>query len=552
MHQRSLSALVADPSSTVRLSLRAILQGCDVGRIDTASTISEARRRLLDSKYDLVLCEFHFESEETGQDLLEELREKKLLPLSTLFFMVTAEASYAKVVNVAEETPDDYMLKPVQAGELSERIEKAFNRRQALMEIYEALNDKHYNKALKSAQQMMAVKTPYLGDIVRLAANILFRLGRLEEAATMYKRILATRNPAWAKLGLARVALRMGDKAMAETAMLDIVNLHFRYLPVYNQLAELYLSEERYDDALDITEQALKITPNNLKRLQRAGQIAWSLGDATKAAEHLGRAVRLNGKAVDLDYRSIFHLALLQFNAGGLPDGASLVKQLLAKCKAEELGVEGRRGEWYAELAQAAESIARREPLAAIDVMRKLATHWDAPDFDFAFALDYLSLLAQLYAEDIASTLIAWIEPIALRFDSGRHADQLLVQPLVKHPKLVEVITRAGEVIAQTTNRAAKMMVENDTRAASELLIQEGQRTRNNRLLAAAANAAAKNYLSYKEHAYRQQAETCLAFMVPADDQLTLRLRAQMGSVKVADDAADTAAAPVPPADAGD
>ncbi|WP_269531053.1 response regulator [Chitinimonas sp. BJYL2] len=525
MSQRQPSALIADPSSSVRLSLRGVLQGMDFGRIDTATSVSEARRRLQESKYDLVLCEFHFETDDTGQDLLEECRERKILPLSTLFFMVTGEAAYANVVNVAEETPDDYMLKPIQAGELSARIERAFNRRQALMEIYEALNAKQYNAALKSAQQMMQTKTPYLGDIVKLAANIFMRLGRLEESASMYKRILEARNPAWAKLGLARVAIKQGDHETAEAAMLDIINQHSRYLPVYNQLVDLYRSEERYADALGIIEQAIKITPNNLKRLQSAGQMAHSIGDMDKANSYLLKALRVNGKAVDLDDRTIFQLIMGQIDQGQMGEASSLVKQLSSKPRRDDKPDRAHRGEWYTLLAAAAEAIARREPLAAIDMMREVGSHAAAPEFDFDLALDYFTVLNRLYAEDIAANMIEWIKPIAERFDTGRAAEELLLRPIADRAKLAEVVVRAGEQVAQITNRAAQLVVANNFRAAADELIREGERTRNNRLLAAAVNAAAKAYLAYKEDVFRTQAEHCLVLMAPPDPMLAERMR---------------------------
>lgn len=527
MSQSTLSALIADPSSAVRTSLRTILQDFDVERIDTATSIQEARRRIVENRYDLVLCEYHFDSEETGQDLLEELREKKLLPLSTLFFMVTGEAGYSQVAGVAEESPDDYMLKPVNAGELARRIEKAFTRRQALMEIYEALNTQRYGRALKLAQQMMAVKTPYLSDIIKLAAGTLFRLGRLEDAAAMYERILAMRNHAWAKLGLARVAMRQGDKPTAEKAMLDIVEQHQRYLPVYNQLLELYLSEEQYADALAISERAIKITPNNLKRLQRAGQLAYSLGDNPKATAYLERAAKVSGKQLDLDYRTLFHLMLLLIDKGQTPDALSLAKQIVAKQKRDGISEDGRRADWYGELALAVEAIVKREPLAAIDLLKQLSTHWDAPEFNFDFALDYLTVIDRIYAEDIASTLLEWLEPIILRFVTGRYAEELLQARLANRPRLSESVTQAGEFIADVTKQAARLVVENNFRDAAEALTREGQRTRNNRLLAAAANAAAKSYKAYQDAGFRQQAETCLALMVPSDMQLTQRLRSQ-------------------------
>ena len=57
--------------------------------------------------YDIVLCDYHFEGTNlSGQDLLDELRRENLLPYSTVFVMVTGEATYAKVMEAAEnESP---------------------------------------------------------------------------------------------------------------------------------------------------------------------------------------------------------------------------------------------------------------------------------------------------------------------------------------------------------------------------------------------------------------------------------------------------------------
>jgi Tfp pilus assembly protein PilF len=342
----------------------------------------------------------------------------------------------------------------------------------------------------------------------------------------MYQRILATRNPAWAKLGLAKVALRQGDSATAEKAMLDIINAHLRYLPVYNQLSDFYLSEERYGDALDIIEQAIKITPHSIKRLQRAGQVAYSLGDAVKAGDYFGRALRhAGGRAVELDYRTIFHLALLQFEAGQTPDASSLVKQMTAKQKDDPLAQDSRRGEWYAQMAIATESIARREPLAAVDVLRKLAGHSGDPDFNFEIAVDYLAVIDRLYTEDIGSTLAEWVQPLAYRFASSRQAQELLAARVSRRTRLVALIERASTEISDITESAARSLVEGNAHAAAEQLAQEGLKYRNNRLLAAAANAAAKSFQQTGNADDRQQAEVCLASMCPPDESLTLRLR---------------------------
>ena len=72
-------------------------------QVRQASRVSDARVILEHKSYDIVLCDYHFDgSEMSGQDLLDELRREQLLPYSTVFVMVTGEASYAKVAEAAE------------------------------------------------------------------------------------------------------------------------------------------------------------------------------------------------------------------------------------------------------------------------------------------------------------------------------------------------------------------------------------------------------------------------------------------------------------------
>jgi len=533
MANSTTSALVADPSSAIRLTLRQILQGLDVDRVEVASTIPEARRKLMEGRFDIVLCEYNFNTEETGQDLLEELRAKNVLPPSTIFIVVTAERSYARVVGVAEEAPDEYLLKPVVAGDLAERIEKAFARRDALMEVYDALCAHKEDLALKHARHIMANRAAYTHDAARLAAQILHRLGRFEDAMKLYSALLAKRDLAWAKLGLAKVATLQGDRDTAEKAMCDLVASHALYLPVYTQLADLYIAQERFAEALDITEQAIRITPNSLKRLQLAGQLAYSMGDNEKAAEYLGRATRVNGgNSVALDYRSLFHLILIHFDGGRSAEASSLVKQVIAKVKAEPGINRNPRGEWYAELAQAIESIVKREPLFAIDRLQKIAKHWQAPQFDFDLLLDYLAIINRLYTKDIANTLVGWIEAMVFRFNVSRQAQELLVARVEKRERLVAVINEASEFISKTTSEAAKNLLDEKYTAAADALIEEGQRLRNNRLLLAAANAAAKCVQKLGLLDYRASADTCLALMQPpADAAVVKRIQASMAAV---------------------
>jgi CheY-like chemotaxis protein len=87
-----------------------------------------------------VLCDYHFEhSGMSGQDLLDELRRAQLLPYATVFVMVTGEASYTRVAEVAEAALDSYLLKPHTAAALEQRLLQARHRKKVLGSIFAAI-----------------------------------------------------------------------------------------------------------------------------------------------------------------------------------------------------------------------------------------------------------------------------------------------------------------------------------------------------------------------------------------------------------------------------
>ena len=109
----SALALIVDSNATSRSILAAQLREYGVARIVQCARIQDARNRLEHTVFDYVLCEQFFgEGGYSGQTLLDDLRRAQLLPFSTVFFMVTAEASYAAVAEAAESALDGYLLKP--------------------------------------------------------------------------------------------------------------------------------------------------------------------------------------------------------------------------------------------------------------------------------------------------------------------------------------------------------------------------------------------------------------------------------------------------------
>ena len=118
----NISALVIDDMASQQTTLRGLLTALGVTRVEVASNADAALRQIARKRFSLILCDYNLNAATDGQQLLEHLRENQLLPPDCQFFMITAEAAYASVASATEHRPDGYLLKPVTAGNIGERL----------------------------------------------------------------------------------------------------------------------------------------------------------------------------------------------------------------------------------------------------------------------------------------------------------------------------------------------------------------------------------------------------------------------------------------------
>ena len=74
-------ALVIDGNSTSRSVILQNLRDFGLRSVKAVGRIIDARDMLEHRRFDGIVCDYHFEKgDESGQDLLEELRREQLLP----------------------------------------------------------------------------------------------------------------------------------------------------------------------------------------------------------------------------------------------------------------------------------------------------------------------------------------------------------------------------------------------------------------------------------------------------------------------------------------
>lgn len=480
--------LVADDSPTVRQSIRMTLAQAGITRVDAANSIGEARRRARNGGYDVVLCDYHFGEGMNGQELLEELRRSGELPLSTIWFMITAEASYEKVVAVAEVGPDDYLIKPFTSAMLADRLYTAWQKKAFLRPMLDKINEGDTDGAIAAGMTILPTAGSYRIDLIRFLSNLLMEAGRLDEAKKMFEEILGSKIVPWAKLGLAKVLSRQGNQSQAESILQSAIVSHAQYVDAYEELAALYVADGRMDEAMSVLDKCLSISPNNVARLQKAGNLANMMGDSSKARQLLERAVYCGGNSSALSSETLLQLALAARRDGVMGDADKYLRMAQELAKRNDTIINRVVGKLATAVYQN-----KTEPLGEIE------TWFTHPEFTQEAAVGFIMTADMVCPPSLLqeeanpnSPPYKWLDKIARRFITTKHISALLESSAGQRHAWKDFIQQQGVDITEINRQGVQMMLKNREADAVALLLPHAEQTHNNRLMLSATHATLK------------------------------------------------------------
>lgn len=320
--------LVVDRHSSARNTLRMMLSGLGMTKISGAGSAMEVLKQTQTGSFDIILSDFLLDDGRDGQQLLEELRIKKRVPLSTVFMIVTSERSFQNVVGVAELTPDDYLIKPFTADQLQTRLGKALYKKSQLITVLQNLDSGAYQDALNACNGLIENNNPFFLDASRFKGEILCTLGRYEEAESLYRNILQNRPLPWASMGLAIALKAKGNLEEAERIARGIISDHVNYLSAHDFLASVLEASGKLADAQNALSEAASISPHNTSRQRVVGDIAVRNGDMNTAERAYQTVLsRTRGSSVSTldDYTNLSRVFLEK----GAPERAQSIAQEL-------------------------------------------------------------------------------------------------------------------------------------------------------------------------------------------------------------------------------
>ena len=468
-------ALVVEGNPGMRSILTAQLRDFGVKTVVQCGRIADARRHLEYQAFDFVLCELHFQGDSaSGQDLLDDLRRNQLLPFSTVFVMITGEATYAKVAEAAESALDGYLLKPHKPSQLNERLQQARQRKVALQSIFTAIEANDFAGAAKQCLERFEKRSLFWLYAARIGAELLLRIEQPQAAKEMYEAVIKAKTLPWAKLGVARSMLDGGQVTAAVSILGNMIKEDPKFADAYDVMGRAQFELGKFEEALATYRLAYELTPASIGRLQSLGVMSFYAGHIDEAERALRRTCRLGLESKMFDYQSLVLMAFVQCTRG---DRKGLQHCVADFDRVMEKHPNLQRPKRLAKVVSTLSLLMNHQIAQALDVVRDMMREIRQPDFDFESASNLVSLLAHLAKSAIQLDEVDGVmAQLALRFCASRSLTELLAGAAHAFPPYAEQVRAGNAQIIKYAEYAMSLSLRgNPTGAVNELIARGGE-----------------------------------------------------------------------------
>lgn len=319
--------LVIDDFQGMRTMLRNIIRDMGVNQVETAGNGKEAIQQLRNGGYDIVICDYNLGAGPNGQQVLEEARYDRLIGVSTIWVMVTAEKTSDMVMGAAEVKPDDYVLKPINQGMLETRLTKLIARKNSLHGIETAIKGRDYSTAIAQCDQQIQANPANLQELLRIKSDLLLSTGAYPAAKTLFESVLATRSVPWARTGLGKILFYSREFAGAKVIFQQVLAENRMYMEASDWLAKTLDALGEFEQAQQVLLDAVKRSPNSAVRQKNLGDVAYRNGALEVAQAAFEKTIKVSEHAARKNPAVYAGLAKVFSDKGEATDALKVLDQ---------------------------------------------------------------------------------------------------------------------------------------------------------------------------------------------------------------------------------
>lgn len=285
--------LVVDDFPGMRSMLKTMLTSYGAINITECSNGIEAVEALAENSFDIVLCDYNLGDGKDGQQILEEAKERDLIPYSTVYIMTTAENTSEMVMGAVEYQPDDYLSKPFTKQVLLARLKQLDDRKSSLKPIAQAMKHKDFELAYGLCEKLLAAQPKNRIQILKIQSDIALKMKALDKAEEIFNTVLGERELSWAKLGLAKVRFEQENYDDAKLILEELIKENPSYVFAHDLLALLHRKQGNLGESQKLLQEAISKSPKAILRQKELADVSFLNEDYELSESAYKRVLRI-------------------------------------------------------------------------------------------------------------------------------------------------------------------------------------------------------------------------------------------------------------------
>ncbi|MFM2642770.1 response regulator [Vibrio chagasii] len=259
------TVLVADDSRLVTSSVTTILRQIGFESISYAYKPFDVIHQCRQNAFDIIICDYNFQTQLTGYQLLEELKHARILKSTTVFMFLTGENDYNVVRSIVDADPDDYLLKPFNKSFFIKRLLSALNRKSVLASIFEKQSQFDFTGVVDECDKLLPFHPEYSKLIRKYKASALLKSKQFDRAKNEYQSLLQEDDLDWIKTGLANTLIET-DQVEQAKEVLSTVQSKKSNPYFHDEMSNMYSVEDDLPSAIEHLKQSTMLLDAGAQR----------------------------------------------------------------------------------------------------------------------------------------------------------------------------------------------------------------------------------------------------------------------------------------------
>ena len=267
-------ALIIEDQRSASYMLKSLLQNLHIYNVDLASTEQEATRYCQLKHYDLVIMDYHLNGENTGSELLANLRTNNLISINTTCVIISGDSSHEVILSSMEAKPDAFICKPVNLTSLSEQLQRACSETAVRYPFMSIAQQQGPQAAIHYGLTQLKTLNTQSRSLHTLLLDMLIAQKDWPQLEHVINLVGEVKDVPLLEVAKAHLDIQQESLQDAERRLKTLLKHQPLFLAAVDLLCQIKIKQHEFSEALIYAEQASKLTPNNTERIMLLARLA--------------------------------------------------------------------------------------------------------------------------------------------------------------------------------------------------------------------------------------------------------------------------------------